>query len=45
MVTKQRNLHSHDDVVDWNVYQLHEEADESHDGESDGCSHGDFLKL
>ena len=39
------NLLSDDDVVDGNVDELHEEADESHDGESDRCRCGDLLEF
>ena len=38
-------LRSHDDVVDGNVNELDEEADESHDGESDGRGDRDLLEF
>merc|ERR1712137_989551 len=38
-------LRSHNDVVDGNVDELDEEADESHDGEADGGGHGNLLEL
>merc|ERR1719508_659004 len=38
-------LASHDDVIDGDVDELHEEPDEAHDGETDGGGHGDLLEL
>lgn len=35
----------HNDVVDWDVNKLDKEANEAHDGESDCCGKGNFLKL
>jgi len=40
-----KSLRAYNDVVDWNVDQLNEEADKSHDCEADCCCHGNFLKL
>jgi hypothetical protein len=34
-----------DDVVDGDVDELDEEADEAHNGEADGCGDGDLLEL
>ena len=38
-------LSSDDDVVDRDVDQLDEEADEAHDGETDGRGNRDLLEL
>lgn len=38
-------LGAHDDVVDGDVYQLDEKADEAHDAEADCGGNGDFLEL
>lgn len=38
-------LGAHDDVVDGNVYQLDEEADEAHDAEANGGGDGNLLEL
>lgn len=35
----------HDDVVDGDVDEFDEEADEAHDGKPDRCGHGNFLEL
>ena len=35
----------HNNIVDWNVNQFDEESDESHNGESNSCCHGDFLEF
>ena len=40
-----RCLRSHNDVVDGDVNELDEEADEAHDRESDGGGHGDLLEF
>merc|ERR1711994_351131 len=39
------NLSSHYDVVDRDVDELHEESNETHQGESDGCSNSNFLEF
>lgn len=38
-------LVSDNDVVDWDVDEFYEEADEAHDAESDGGGDGDLLEL
>lgn len=38
-------LSADDDVVNWNVNQFDEEADEAHDGEADGSGNCDLLEL
>ena len=38
-----KRLGSDDDVVDWDVDELDEESNESHDGESDRGGRGDLL--
>ena len=35
----------HNDVVDWDVNKLDKEANEAHDGKSDCCGKGYFLKF
>lgn len=35
----------HDDVVDWDVEELDEEADETHESEANGRGDGDLLEL
>ena len=40
-----RGLLANDDVVDGDEHQLDHEADEAHDGETHGASHGDLLEL
>ena len=35
----------HNDIVDGNMNELDEEANESHDGKTDGCGNGDLLEL
>lgn len=37
--------HIHNDVVDWDVDEFDEEANESHDTESDGSGKSDLLEL
>ena len=38
-------LRAHDDVVDGDVDELDEEADEAHDAETDGGGDGDLLEF
>jgi hypothetical protein len=38
-------LDSDNDVVDGDVNELDEEADEAHDGKADGGGHGNLLEL
>jgi len=35
----------HNNVVDWDMNQLHKEPDESHDCKSNRCCNGNFLIL
>ena len=35
----------HNDVVDGDVDELHEEPNESHDGKPNSSGHGNFLEL
>lgn len=35
----------HDDVVDRDVNEFDEETNETHDGKSNGCGHGDLLEF
>lgn len=35
----------HNDVVDGNVDEFDKEANESHDGKTDSCGHGNFLEF
>ncbi len=37
--------HKHNDVVDGDVNELHEEADKAHHGKADGCGDGNLLQL
>lgn len=39
------SVNIHNDVVDWDVDEFHEEADEAHDREAYSRCHGDLLKL
>lgn len=39
------SLWSHNDVVDRNVYKFDEEADETHDAETNSCSDRDLLEF
>lgn len=39
------HLRAHDDIVDGDVYQLNEEADEAHDAEAHSSGDGDLLEL
>ena len=40
-----RREHLHDNVVDGNVDELDEEADEAHDGETDSSGERDLLEF
>lgn len=42
---KKKECFIHNDVVDRDVDELDEEANESHDGEADGGGESDLLKL
>lgn len=35
----------YNDVIDRNMDQFNKETNESHDGKTDGCSKGNFLKF
>ena len=43
--TKNKSKYLHNDVVNGNVDELHEETDEAHDSESDGSGKGNLLEL
>lgn len=38
-------LNLHNDVVDWDVYQLNKESDEPHNSKTYCCCHGNLLKF
>lgn len=40
-----QNLRSHDDVVDGDVDEFDEEANEAHYAEANGCGNGNLLEL
>jgi hypothetical protein len=43
--SKRRSLVVDDNVIDWNVNQFDEKADEAHDGETDGGSNRNLFEL
>ena len=45
MILLWTHLASHDDVVDGDMDQFHEESNESHDTETNSGCHGNLLEL
>lgn len=40
-----QDLTAHNDIVDGDVDEFDKETDETHDGKSNSCCHGDLLEL